>query len=438
MGVQSVLVLMAMLLMAAGLPSQAGNTMGLSENFFPIMPWEGLRAGWDKAVNGCKSALESVAECNFTVAGFVQPKDLPVCEKLGLKAIVAPPVGGGPWKKKWGDVSDELIDSSIRRWVQDAGGSSAIMGYYIVDEPGTAKFPALGKAVAAVGKYAPKKLAYINLFPGYATIGAPDQSQLGAPSFTDYLEEFVALVKPGILSYDNYKVVYSDNLQSREQGASYFNDLVEVRRISLKYGIPFWNTVCSNRIRPYTTVPSPANLLLQAYTTLAAGGRGLAWYLYYKHGYDNGPVDESGNRTDTWYYLQMVNRQVKVLGPIMNRMKSTGVFFTDPQPADGLPSLPGRMVKSVDSRASLQGHSNDSPPLMVGEFEGQDGHGYVMLVNLSLEKSVNFTLHTQETYAQKKIISAWDGKPMPMEEANGQWLVPGQGVLIRLAKSETR
>ena len=36
------------------------------------------------------------------------------------------------------------------------------------------------------------KLAHINLYPNYATLGAPDRSQLGAPTYTEYLERFVA------------------------------------------------------------------------------------------------------------------------------------------------------------------------------------------------------------------------------------------------------
>ena len=35
-----------------------------------------------------KNGLESIAKCNFTVAGFVKIKDVPECERLGLAAIV--------------------------------------------------------------------------------------------------------------------------------------------------------------------------------------------------------------------------------------------------------------------------------------------------------------------------------------------------------------
>ena len=404
--------------------SPAARGLDAPADFFPILPWEGIR-GED---------LESVADCNFTVAGFVQAQDVPACEKLGLKAIIAPRKDFAPWRDKWVNVPDDVVDDSVKRMIEEAGKSNAIIGYFITDEPGTSKFAALSKAVAAVKKYAPGKLAYINLFPGYATIGAPDQSQLEADSYTDYLERFIKVVEPQMLSYDDYMVHYSDDFQDERRAAIYFTDLLEVRRVALEHGLPFWNTVCSNQIRPFTTIPSPANLMLQAYTTLAAGGRGLAWYTYYERGYDYAPIDKSGRRTDTWQYLRVVNGQLKVLGPIMNPLRSTGVFFTGPAPGKGLPLLPGRLVESATSRSSVRGLGDDKPPMMVGEFDSGGGSDYVMVVNLSLEKSANFQLNTRKSYRRKSVISAQDGTLSQFDEENGEWLVPGGGVLIQLSE----
>ena len=270
-----------------------------------------------------------------------------------------------------------------------------------MDEPGAPAFPALAKAVAAVKKYAPGKLAYINLFPSYATVGAPDKSQLGTATYTEYLERFVNEVQPQIISYDNYMVQYSDDLVDTQKAAIYYADLLEVRRVAQKYGLPFWNIVSCNQIRKETTIPSPANLAFQAYTTLAAGGRGVSWYKYYQDGYAYAPIDDSGEKTLTWQYLRAVNHQLRVLGPMMNRLTSTGVFFTSPPPVTDLPLLPGTVVKEVQSTASPRGLSDAKPPIMVGEFRDEQGRDWVMLVNLSLEKSTNIRLTTVKTYSDK-------------------------------------
>lgn len=421
---QSILLIAIIAILLSQPPAWAAD-----DDFFPIMPWDGLR-GWDIQVKGFKDPLESVAACDFTVAGFVQPEQLSTCERLGLKAIISRPASPAPGYTNWYGDTDEQTDAAIKQRVEAARGSDAVMGYFVVDEPNVSRFAELARVVAAIRKYAPGKLAYINLFPGYATIGSPNKSQLGTESYPEYLERFATEVKPDIISYDNYKIMTSDNLADLKSGSSFFYDLIEVRKAAQAHGLPFWNVVCSNQIRPWTTIPSPANMLLQAYATLAAGGRGLAWYTYYQRGYHYAPIDNDGNRTATWFYLQMVNRQIKVLGPIMNRLKSTGVFFTDP-PAEGLPKLPGKLVTSVDSKVSIKGFSDHKPAIMVGEFEGKDGD-YVMLVNIDLAHSANVTLHTAKTYASKQVISAVDGHAAPIDEENGHWLVPGAGVLIAL------
>ena len=311
--------------------------------------------------------------------------------------------------------------------VEKSAASKAVLGYAIMDEPGTRAFPRLAKAVAAVKKYAPGKLAHINLLPNYATLGARDTSQLGAATYTEYLERFVTEVKPQFLCYDNYMVEYSDDLQDAKKASLYYSNLLEVRRVAQKYKLPFWNAICCNQIRKFTTIPSPANLAFQAYTTLAAGGRGIHWFKYHQATYAYAPIDNSGHKTETWLYLQVVNQQIRTLGPILNRLKSTGIFFTG-VPDTSLPFLPGRIVR----RVSRQQAPNSKLPVMVGEFNDEHGSDYVMLVNLSLERSTNIKVETVKSYQTKQVFSAVDGKLLPLDEQNGHWLAAGHGVLIKL------
>jgi hypothetical protein len=392
-------------------------------DFFPILPWDPFHGWREPFVHGRKFGLESIAECHFTVAGFVWPEDLPACERLGLAAIVVPEsVFLSP--KEWAALPEAEVEAKIRAVAQRTAQSPAVLGYFITDEPGASHFPALARAVAAVKKYAPGKLAYINLFPDYATMGEAGKSQLETPSYPEHLERFIREVRPQFLSYDNYQVEYANDLKKTKETASYFQNLLEIRRVSLKYGLPFWNIVASNQLRPQATIPSPSNLLLQAYTTLAAGGRGLSWYTYYSQGYKYAPVDESGNKTLTWHYLREVNRQVAVLGPTMNRLRSTGVYFSSPLPAEGLPALPGQVTAAAECAA----------PLMIGEFKGTDDIDFIMVVNLSLEKSAKFRIQTVVPAKKLEIISAEDGSLLPLNNDEGLWLVAGQGALIRLTK----
>lgn len=397
----------------------AVNVAGEAEgdaDAFPIMSWE--LPPRTQEFSDPRHGLSTLAECGFTVAGFVRPEQLAACHEHHLHAIVCPAQG----ILKWGEMTDEQIHQAVRNLVAEAHGDPAVIGYFITDEPGAPEFPALGKAVAAVHRYAPGKLAYINLFPDYATLGAPNLSQLGTATYHEYLERFVAEVKPQFLSYDNYQVQYSHDLKDAGVAASYYRNLLEVRSVALEHGLPFWNIVVSaNQLRPDMPPPSPANFLMQAYTTLAAGGQGLTWYTYYSGGYDYTAVDKVGNRTATWSYLRMVNEQVKALGPIVRRLRSTGVYFTEPVPTGGLPKLPGKLVESVVG----------SGPVMIGEFTGHDDSRWAMLVNLNLRESVHLKITWAGMVHGGRCVSPVDGSVAALV-GSSIWLTAGQGVLVRL------
>jgi hypothetical protein len=382
---------------------------------YPIMSWEtGVRSD---RFSDARNGLDSLVECGFTRAGFVRPDQLPLCEKLNIQAIVAPDPNPIDWKS----LSDQQIDERIRNVVTQSKNSKAVIGYFIFDEPGAESFPALAKAVAAVKKYAPGKLAYINLFPEYATLGAPNISQLGAKSYEEYLERFIAEVKPQLISYDNYQIQYSHDLLYPDVAASHYRNLLIVRRIAQKHNLPFWNIVSCNQQLPDMPVPTPASFQLQAFTTLAAGADGLTWYTYYACNYFYAPINDDKNRTPTWAYLKMTNEQVQVLGRIIKKLKSTGVYFTSPAPAKDLPVLPGELTQELKC----------DTPIMVGEFSGDGGERYVMLVNLSLKQStkveMKFKLHRPAGS-----ISPVDGSLIPLDNDGTIRLTPGQGALIRL------
>ncbi len=421
------------LLLATGAFGDTGSRFAsgdiTSPDFFPILPWDPYH-GWSKPfVEHRPNGLESIADCNFNMAGFVQPRDLRRCAKLHLGAIVLPAdddTTSPSYRREWKKISDEEIERRIKQIIRAAGKSPAIQGYYIMDEPGVVDFPALGKAVAAVKKHAPGKLAYINLFPDYATLGAPDRSQLGTSNYTEYLERFVAEVNPQVISYDNYMVQFSEDLKSAAKAASYYHNLLEVRRVALKHQLPCLQIVSANQIRPPTPIPSPANLQFQAYTTLAAGYRGVTWYNYFGPGYQYRAIDNDGRKTLTWNYLRDINSQVAALAPAMSRLTSTGVFFSAPAPVDNLPLLPGNLVEGVVCPT----------PVMVGEFKHRNGNSYVMVVNLSLERSAKFTLTTRQPYESIKIVSAVDGSLSAFDQKGGLWLVAGQGVLLALGTSQ--
>ena len=391
--------------------------------------------------------LKYMAECfmNMSDASDATKQDFKLAEKLGLSVVMTHPrlrYTGDFWMS----LSNEEIDARVKQMIEESGNSKAIVGYRIVDEPNAAAFPKIAVAVEAVRKYAPGKMAAINLYPNYATLWTEGQvrSQLGTRTYEDYLEQFVQIVKPDMISYDNYMVQYSMDQQDRTRMAKHYTNIMQVREASLKYNIPWWNVVSSNQIRFHTVIPTLQNMMLQAYTSLAAGAGGIRWFTYWQAGYDYAPINANEQRTNTWHELREVNRHLSILGPIIKTLKSTGVYFTDPTIDPSLPLLPGKIVKGVES----------PEPLMIGEFESAKGNRYVMVVNINLERSARFVLTTnienerlfvvstgEETPYFREITSAehrrnidtngFDEERMARYVEKSYWIPAGQGVLIR-------
>lgn len=398
---------------------QKNNTLFSSETY-PIMAWDFMEQD---------DPLNYLVDCNFTIGGFLRPYDFKRAEDLGLKYFVDMDLGiqqENKHRRNWRDKSDEEIDNIIRILVENSGKSNSMLGYFIMDEPSALDFPALGKAVKALKNYAPDKLAYINLFPNYATLSTLDQinSQLGTTSYKEYLERYVNEVKPDFISYDNYMVQYSRDLNDQSRAKSYFDNLLDVREVGLKNNLPYWIIVSSHQIRNYTTIPSLSNMLFQAYTALAAGYTGVTWYQFKQNGYNYSPIDSEGNITTTWYYLREVNRQILEVGNILNKFKSKSVYFTAPIYNTKLEKPAETIIKTIEC----------DEPLMVGEFESESGEHCVLLVNISMKKSVSFSL-SLENNNQKiyRIAPDIDNLRKNLNDLKTNiWLTPGSGVLVKI------
>lgn len=423
-------------------PNATAESLGLEplvlpDDFFPLFPWDHL-AHWGAEYQPIPEGIASMAECGFTMSAFIgNVDDVEICRKLGLKCILEANVerfDERPLSEE--EISTKLaeIDAKIKERVESTKNDPTVLGYSITDEPGAYHFRSLAAAVAAIKKYAPGKLAYINLYPGYAsTIGADVDSQMGTRSYREYLERFVQEVKPQFLSYDNYMIEYSEDLRDWKRGRSHFDDLFEVREVAQKYGLPFWYIGSSLCIMKDSSPPTPARYACQAYTALAAGAEGLTWFLYYPLGWHSSPIDKNGNKTLSWTYMREINAQAKALGLYLKGWRSTAVGITE---TDGLPSLPTNVLPGLTAAFSSQGvyAEGETPKLMVGEFAQKDGDSVAaMVVNLNFGTSVKAKFAKPDGFSTLKIVSPVDGVARPVEEAEldaGFWILPGHGTLF--------
>src|SRR5689334_2293157 len=78
-----------------------------TQAFFPILPWE---LGKQTQLADPRQGIPSLADCGFTTVAFVRPSQLPMCERLRLRAIVCPE----KWQTKWRELSDQQIFDTVQ------------------------------------------------------------------------------------------------------------------------------------------------------------------------------------------------------------------------------------------------------------------------------------------------------------------------------------
>lgn len=370
-------------------------------NFFPIMAWN--------SVPNDPAVLKKMHEAGLTVAGFVAPGALDACQAAGLKAIVSDTRCAG---YDWQTLDENKARTNLSSLVSEVGRHPAVYGYYLRDEPSAGMFPALSKAADILRPLSPGKWPYINLFPDYA-----ENWQLGTTNYSEYLERFIATCHPSIISYDNYALMDDGSLRQ-----NYWSNLEAVRAACKQHQLEFWNIVLSVAHYNYRE-PTAADFRFQAYTTLAYGGRGLSYFTYFAVPYANyrmAPIDQFGNETATWKFMQNANLQILKIAPAYLQLTSDDAYHIGAIPAGNHGPSTNNLIASV---------SGDN--FLVGDFTHRDGSRYAVIVNKDLAHSRPASPQFRKPPRRVQFVSPYSGELLPFE-GDYTWLAPGQGVLIKI------
>jgi len=364
--------------------------------------------------------LQWMKDAGINVAGFAAVKDLPAFEAAGLQVFVSDRRVNGY------DFDKPLDEAEVRRNLQsladEIGDSSAVIGFMLRDEPHTRKMPSLGQVAKLIQEYFPGKLPYVNLFPVRVST-----ERVGVSTYDEYVRMLVEVVKQPFLSYDNYSLVKGEMLDY------FFTNLEVVGRLSVELGVPFWNCVLSNTHFNYME-NSDATYHLQAYATMAHGGRGMQYFSYFTWANGNyrlGPIDQFGNKTPSWDMIRRVNNEIHVLAPTLKKLTSTGVYHYPLVPPRCHPLSDSKLIKSVEMTQRYV-----VPPVqgrfLIGEFEDNQERPYFMLVNKDLGESFRYRIELKEP-GKLIHISPYSGN----EENFGRemdWVAPGAGHLFRIER----
>jgi hypothetical protein len=221
----------------------------------------------------------------------------------------------------------EQLDALIVR----VSKQPALYSYFITDEPSATNFPALGKLVAYLREKDPAHLAYINLFPTYASNEQLGNAGEKVAAYQAHLDQYLEKVKPGLLSYDHYQFT------THGDSSDYFLNLALIRRAALNAGIPFLNIVQAATWTPSMRVPNPDEMRFLVYTTLAYGAQGISYYVYCAAGHTGGIANPDGSPTPLFEPLKALNHEFVEIARELQPLKSLGVYHAGMVPPGGEP-----------------------------------------------------------------------------------------------------
>ncbi len=319
-----------------------------------------------------EEALAAVAAEHYNLT-WVPVEGLDMAAKHGLRAMLTSDL-----------LNPVVLDDAAKRPQLDAliervKKHPALEAYFITDEPGAGAFPGLGKLVTYLRERDPAHPAYINLFPTYAneqqlgvSADAAERAKVGYPqnyagvgtsdktvlAYREHLKKYVEMVKPDLISYDHYHF-----MKDGGDGNQYFLNLALIRTAALEAGKPFLNIIQASDGEKSWRLPNAAETRFLVYTTLAYGGRGISYFLYWGSPSYSGLYKE-GKPTSMAKEVAALNAEIEKFGPALMALDSLAVYHTAPLPYGteaAPPDAPVRIIGGGEFVLGLFGKAGGRP-----------------------------------------------------------------------------
>ncbi|MCA9733999.1 MAG: T9SS type A sorting domain-containing protein [Deferribacteres bacterium] len=373
-----------------------------------------------------QAVVDTYAHANFDVALWARPEDdlTQLFENIGMKyfILITNILGGDPYlREPEGDVAPELTPEMLARLdpiIEKYRNNPNVIGYHICDEPYDVTFPNIGKVVRYIRERDPKRLCFVNIWPG-------DSST----KYRTFIEDMLDETRLEHLSYDRY-VFYNTY-----DGGSFFSNIRVVREFALRYDVPFFNII--QAIGTNGTVesgldwrtPTEGEHRWQAYASLAYGVRGLIWF----HWHGNWGVTGNPDREKIIASLTKINPGIKAVGQEMLELNLHSISATHTKPKVGdeaeFPNDP--IISSVSPDADL----------LLGFFKNDTDNDFVMVMNKDYRDSVTALVYSDYQLPELRVFNAeavqWETAATKNENSGSYFevtLEPGGGKLFEIGQ----
>lgn len=373
-----------------------------------------------------EAAAQQMADGGWNLV-WCREKELDIAQRHGLRgqlqdALFAPAVLEDPAQR-------DKLDALIAR----VRAHPALYAYFITDEPNATNFAGLGRLVAYLRAHDPGHVAYINLFPTYAS-----NEQLGnrgdtTAAYEAHLRQYVEVVKPALISYDHYQFT------TQGDSAQYFLNLALIRRAAQEAGLPFLNIVQAATWTPSMRAPNGDEMRYLVYTTLAYGAQGISYYVYCCAGHTGGIANADGTPTPLYGPLKVLNHEFVAVARQLQPLRSLGVYHAGMLPPGAEP-LPKGAAFTLDPPVPAMDYKAPEPAkgVVLGYFGLADKTGkapaptHVLLVNLDYRSEAVLGIRGPTGLEVFEVATGeWT---RAKSERTGLRLAPGGGKLVRVGR----
>ena len=302
----------------------------------------------------------------------------------------------------------------------------AIWGLDLGDEPSALDFPHYGRLFEAALRLFPHHFPYLNLYPNYASVpentASQRRSQLGVPTYQDYIDEYARCVPSDYICYDYY--MYAITIS----GA--YENLRVVANKCRETGRDLWIVLQVNSNRPEEWM-SLDQLRHQAYTALAFGAKSINWACWTAGWWHNEVLDGEGNQTRQYARVCAMNRELHALGERYMRYRNESTHFLGAIDADRLTGVNQGLESSVDAGSFRSVRGENGAGVILGHMT--DGTRDALMAAEVTGRAETFLTFTATKGRPRALLNGLPAPVLPVGE--NEWRVrlePWCGALIEL------
>jgi len=379
------------------------NSCVYSQGRLPILAFSGVQTG-----NVNDFIMLKNAGFNISLDVYKNTNDairnLDAANKVGIKLFI---------------YSDSLMlqpDKIINR-IKD---HPAFYGTYVSDEPSSEQFPMVKWRIEGIKKFDKKGKFYVNLFPNEAS-----SKNLGTTSYQNYLKKYVEVVQPDFISFDYYPIKF------KKVDLAWYNNLEEIRKISLQINKPFWAFANSTIFGPHSE-PTLAGLKLQQFGNLLYGAKGLQYFTYWtqdkkfrdENNFEYSIVYEDGRPSPTYDIVKQLNSQIRNLEWIFMGSEVEKIYH------DGK-SVPQGTTKMVNFPEYFREFNTSKESIMLSILENSQNR-FLIIQNKDIYRSIQFQFKAADKI---NIINSQSGKQEgSVRNLNSANILPGDLLIFTFKK----